>query len=79
MLSRSNLPVKIVGFKGNCPRYVYFLSYYDVLLRVLKKCDAAIKEAARLPVSKVRGEIEQNIKMAARELDTYGKEFHRPK
>ena len=79
MLSRSNLPTKIVHFKGKCAGYAYCLSYYDTLSRVLEKCDTALKEAALVSVSKVRGVIEQNIKMAAKELDKYGKEFHRPK
>lgn len=77
MVSRRNLPVKIIGFKSIHPGYVYFLSYDDVLLRVLGACDEALKEAAFRSTS--RGPTEDALIAAAMELDEYGREFHEPK
>jgi len=73
MPSRGNLPIKIIGFKGN-PGFIYFLSYNDVLLRVLRACDTAINKSAF--GSKQCGPTNQLIEDAIQGLFDYGKEFH---
>jgi hypothetical protein len=65
--------LRLQGY-SNCPGYVYFLSYYDVLLRVLRACNVAIQESAH--GSNVRGPTTQKIQEAIRELLEYGIEFH---
>lgn len=72
---QGNLFIKLLGFRGNYPGYVYFLSHSDVPVRVLEACDTALNHVARSR-KKRRGPTDHEIGNALRKLLMYERDFH---